>query len=119
MTTFDERRPLRGSIVYYLKIMFMTPHLDSHSTTDLKPEILSAVETGNRILCDGRNVRGVMHVHMCRKDDIFRQRRFNHSGVGGGITFRRVYPARAYTTLVVLVIISPVFRKPIQDPTPI
>ena len=28
--------------------MFMTPHLDSHSTTDLKPEILSAVQTGNR-----------------------------------------------------------------------
>ena len=41
---------------------------------------------------------------MCtRKDDIFRQRRLNHSGVGGGIAFRRVYPARAYSTLVVLV----------------
>ena len=27
--------------------MFMTPHFDSHNTTDLKPEILSAVSTGN------------------------------------------------------------------------
>ena len=45
-----------------------------------------------------------MHVRVCRKDDIFRQRRLNHSGVGGRkIAFRRVYPARAYTTLVVLV----------------
>ena len=37
-----------------------------------------------------------MHVWVCRKDDIFRQRRLNHSRVGGGIAFRRVYPARAY-----------------------
>ena len=44
-----------------------------------------------------------MHVHMFRKDDILRQRRLNHSGVGGGISFRRVYPARAYSTVVVLV----------------
>ena len=95
--------------VYYLKKFFTTPHLDSHSTTDPKPEILSAVLTGNRISHDGRNVRGIMHVHMCRKDDIFRQRRLNHSGVGGGIAFRKVYPARAYSTVVVLVYILLVF----------
>ena len=35
---------------------------------------------------------------MCRKDDIFRQRWLNHSGVGGGIAFRRVYPAQPVTT---------------------
>ena len=102
-TTFDGRRPSIGCIVYYLKNMFSTPHLDSHSTTDPKPEILSAVQTGNRISRDGRNVRGIMHVRMCKKDDICWQRRLNHSGVGGGIAFRRVYPARAYTTVVVLV----------------
>ena len=50
--------------------MLMTPHLDSHSASDPKPEILSAFKTGNRILCDGRNVRGIMHVHMRKKDDI-------------------------------------------------
>ena len=42
-TTFDGRRPSIGCIVYYLKKMFTTPHLDSHSTADPKPEILSAV----------------------------------------------------------------------------
>ena len=89
--------------VYYLKKMFTTPHLDSHSTTDPKPEILSAVLTGNRISHDQRNVRGIMHVHVCRKYDIFRQRRLNDSEVGGEIAFRRVYPARAYSTIVVLV----------------
>ena len=63
--------------VYYLKKKFTTLQLDSHSTTDPKPEILSAVLTGNRISGDGRNVCGIMHVHVCRKDDIFRQRRLN------------------------------------------
>ena len=90
--------------VYYLKKMFTTPHLDSHSTTDPKPEILSAVLTGNRISHDQRNVRGIMHVHVCRKYDIFRQRRLNDSEVGGEIAFRGVYPARAYSTVVVLVV---------------
>ena len=42
-TTFDVRRRSIGSIVYYLKKMFTTPPLGSHSTTDPKPEILSAV----------------------------------------------------------------------------
>ena len=34
-TNFNGKRPLIGCIVYYLKKMFMTPHLDSYSTTDL------------------------------------------------------------------------------------
>ena len=84
--------------------MFTTPHIDSHSTTDPKPEIQSAVLTGNKISCDGRNVGGIMHVHMCRKDDSFWQRQFNTSGVGGGIAFIKVYPARAYTTLVLVIL---------------
>ena len=41
---------------------------------------------------------------MCRKDIFFRKRRVDHSGVGG-TAFIRVYPARANTTLVVLVMI--------------
>ena len=68
MTTFDR------VTVYYLKKIFSTPHLDSYSTTDPKPEILSAVYTGNRISCEERNVRGITPVHLCRKDDIFKQR---------------------------------------------
>ena len=68
--------------------MITTPHLDCHRTNDLKPEILSAVLTRNRISDDGRNVRGVELV--CRKEDNFRQRQLDHSGVGGGIAGRRV-----------------------------
>ena len=62
--------------------MLMTAHLDSYSTTDLKPEILSAVLTGKKNSRDGRNVRGITHVHVCRKDDIFRQRRLSHGEIG-------------------------------------
>ena len=76
-TTFDRRWHLieddlwEGVHVQYItwKKMFTTHYLDSHSTTDPKPEILSAVLTGNRIPHDGRNVRGIMHVHVCRKDN--------------------------------------------------
>ena len=52
-----------------------------------------------------------MHLYVCRKDDIFRQRLLNHSGVGGGIAFRRVYPARAYSTVVVLVLATFLFSQ--------
>ena len=41
--TFDGRQPSIGCTVYYLKKKtFTTPHLDSHSTTDPIPDILSA-----------------------------------------------------------------------------
>ena len=42
-TTFNRRQLSIGCLVYYLKKMLTTPHLDSHSTADPKPEILSAV----------------------------------------------------------------------------
>ena len=45
-TTFDGRRPSIGCIVFYLKKMFMNPHLDSHSITD--------PQTGNSISCLNR-----------------------------------------------------------------
>ena len=35
--------------LYYLNKMTMTIHLDFYATTDYKPEVLSGVETGNRI----------------------------------------------------------------------
>ena len=94
-TTFDGRRPLTEDnlqwktpfdrvTVYHLKKIFTTPHLDSHSTTDPKPEILSAVLIGDRISRDGRNVRGITHVRVWRKDDIFRRQWLNHSEMGKG-----------------------------------
>ena len=44
--------------------------LDSHSTTDPKPEMLSVVSTGNIIQRDERNVHGIEHSYMLRKDNI-------------------------------------------------
>ena len=75
--TFDGRQPFDRVTLYYLNKMITTPHLDSLSTTDPKPEILSAVLTENRISREGRNVRGIMHVHVGIKDNIFRQRQLN------------------------------------------
>ena len=40
-----------------------------HSTTNPKPEMLSAVSTGKRIQRDERNVCGIDHAHMFRKDN--------------------------------------------------
>ena len=85
--------------VYYLKKKITTPHLESNSTTDPKPEILSAVYTGKIIICDGRNVHGIAHVHVCRKDDIFRQRRLSHSEMGKGDYGNQSRTAEPYTCL--------------------
>ena len=53
----------------------MTSHLDSHTTTDVKPEMIPGVYTGNGIPHDKYNIRGIAHVRTNRKDDIFMQRR--------------------------------------------
>ena len=53
----------------------MPSHLDSHTTTDVKPDVLSDVKTGNGILHDTYNIRGIAHVRTNRKDNIFMQRR--------------------------------------------
>ena len=69
-TTFDGQPPLteddlciRCKFLYYLKKMLMTIHLDCYVTTDCKPEMLSGVETGNRIPHDEWNLRGIVHAH--------------------------------------------------------
>ena len=53
----------------------MTSHLNSHRTTDIKPEMLSGVQTGNGTPHDKYNIRGIAHAQTNRKDDIFMQRR--------------------------------------------
>ena len=53
----------------------MTSHLDSHGTTDIKPEMLSGVRTGNSNPHDKYNVHGIVHAWINRKDDIFMQGR--------------------------------------------
>ena len=53
----------------------MTSKLDSHTRTDVKPEMLSGVQTGNGIPHDIYDIRGIAHGRTNRKDDIFMQRR--------------------------------------------
>ena len=52
----------------------MNSHLDSHTTTDVKPETIPGVQTGNGIPLDKYNIRGIVHTRTNRKDDIFMQR---------------------------------------------
>ena len=54
---------------------FMTSHLNSHRTTDIKLEMLSGVQTGNGTPHDKYNIRGIAHAQTNRKDDISMQRR--------------------------------------------
>ena len=53
----------------------MTSHLNSHGTTDIKPEMLSGVQTGNGPPHDIYNIRSIAHAWTNTKDDIFMQRR--------------------------------------------
>ena len=53
----------------------MTSHLDSHRATDIKPEMLSGVQTGNGAPHYKYNIRGIANVRTNRKDDICLQRR--------------------------------------------
>ena len=39
----------------------MTSHLDSHTTTDVQPDMISGVRTGNGIPHDRHNIRGIAH----------------------------------------------------------
>ena len=55
--------------------IFLTSHLNSHRTTDIKPEMLSGVQTGNGTLHDKCNIHGIAHARTNRKDDFFMQRR--------------------------------------------
>ena len=57
----------------------MTAPLNSHGTTDIKPEMLSGVQTRNGTPHDKFNIRGIAHVRTNRKDDIFMQRRLAQS----------------------------------------
>ena len=59
------------------RIFFMTSHRDSHTTTDVKPEIIPGVQTGNWIPHDKYDVRGIANVRTDRKDDIVMHLQYN------------------------------------------
>ena len=52
----------------------MTSHLDSSTATDVKPEMIQAVQPGNGIPHDKYDICGIAHAGTNRKDDIFMQR---------------------------------------------
>ena len=52
----------------------MTSHLNSHRTTDITPEMLSGVQTGNGTPHDKYNIHGIANARTNRKDDIFMQK---------------------------------------------
>ena len=52
----------------------MTSYLDSQTRTDVKPDMLPGVQTGNGIPHDRCNLRGIAHARTNRKDDIFMER---------------------------------------------
>ena len=62
---------------YYL-IFFITSQLNSHGTTDIKPDMLSSAHTGKETPYDKYNLRSIAHVHTNRKDDILMQRRLGN-----------------------------------------
>ena len=73
MTSINNSPPhLREN---YLKFFLMTFHLNNHRTAEIKPEMLSGVQTRNGTPHDKYDIRGIAHVRTNRKDDIFMQRR--------------------------------------------
>ena len=52
----------------------MTSHRDSHTTTDVKTEMIPGIFTGNGIPYDKYDVRGIAHAPTNKKDNIFMQR---------------------------------------------
>ena len=77
----------------------MTCHLDSHRRTDIKPEMLSGVQTGNGTPHDKYNIRGIARAHK-------QKRRHFHAKTGSaklyiyiGVGSRDLYLDEAHTAL--------------------
>ena len=52
----------------------MTSHCDSHTTTDVKLEMIPGILTGNAIQHDKYDIPGIAHARTNKKDKIFMQR---------------------------------------------
>ena len=52
----------------------MTSSRDSHTTTDVKPEMIPGAQTGNGIPHDEYDISSITHARTNRKDNIFMQR---------------------------------------------
>ena len=71
------RKDLGPEKIFGLKIFWhwIISHRDSQTTTDVKPEMIPGIQTGNGIPHDKCNLRGIAHERTNRKDVIFMQRR--------------------------------------------
>ena len=58
----------------------MTSHLDSFGTTDIKPKILSGVQTGNGTAHDKHDIRGTAHACKNRRADYYKASHIYWSG---------------------------------------
>ena len=56
-----------------MNFFLMTSHHDSHTKTDVKPELIPGIQTRNGISHDKYDVRGIAHACTNRKDNIFMQ----------------------------------------------
>ena len=64
----------------------MTSHLDNHKTTDIKPEILSGVQTENGTPHEKYNIHGIAHARTKKRRHFHAKtnsaKLFIHIGVG-------------------------------------
>ena len=74
--------------------LFMTPSLDSHITAEPKSERYQLSQPN---LTSLKNVCGIVHAQMWRKDDIFRQRQLNHYNIGVGLGGKIIGPIMSHS----------------------
>ena len=67
---FAPSPPLKN----YQRFLSMTSRGDSHTTTDVKPEIIPGVQTGNGIPHDKYYICSIAHARTNRKDGTLMQR---------------------------------------------
>ena len=67
-------------------------------TTDVKPDMLSGVQTGNGILHDRYNIRGIARARTNRKGDMFMQRKLvqNFTFISQSIAYWTICNMYAY-----------------------
>ena len=77
----------------------LSSSLDSHGTTDIKPEMSSGVQTGNGTSHDKYKIRGIAHPCKNRKDDIFMQTTSAKLYIYIGVGARDLYIDEAHMAL--------------------
>ena len=77
----------------------MTSHLNSHGTTDIKPEMLSGVQTGNGTPHDKYNIRGIARAHKQKRRHFHAKTTSAKIYIYNGVGARDLYIDKAHTAL--------------------